>query len=66
MKYDTDFEVSESAGRRYDTLDYRPTFRFDLSGLWRDGRNELRVQNLDRRFRPSERGVLVVGRVGLR
>jgi len=66
VKYDTDFEVSESAGRRYDTLDYRPTFRFDLSGLWRDGRNELRVQNLDRRFRPSERGVLVVGRVGLR
>ncbi|MGD9495201.1 MAG: hypothetical protein AB7Y46_02705 [Armatimonadota bacterium] len=65
VKYDTDFEVSESAGGEYDTLDYSPTFRFDLSGLWREGRNELRIENLERRFRPSEMGVLVVGRVRL-
>ncbi|MGC9317745.1 MAG: hypothetical protein ACP5KN_06905, partial [Armatimonadota bacterium] len=63
VKYDTDFEVNEPAGRKYDTPDYDPVFSFDVSGLWREGRNELRIENLERRFRPSERGVLVVGRV---
>lgn len=65
VKCDTDFEVNEPSGRKYDTLDYSPTFRFDLTGLWRDGRNELRIENLESRFRPSQKGVLVVGRVAL-
>ena len=48
------------------TLDYSPIFRFDIGGLWRDGDNRLRIENLEQRFRPSEDGVLVVGKVELK
>lgn len=65
VKYDNDFELSTPGGGKYDTLDYSPSFRFDLTGLWREGENRLRIENLESRFRPGERGVLVVGRIVL-
>jgi hypothetical protein len=66
VKYDTDFEIDEVAGRKYDTLDYDPLFRFDVDGLWQEDTNTLRIENLERRFRGSDRGVLVVGHIELR
>ncbi len=63
VKYDNDFEIDEVAGRKYDTLDYSPVFRFRIGDLWGEGENRLVIQNLERRFRPTEHGVLVVGHV---
>ncbi len=66
VKYDTDFEVDPLGGRKYDTADYSPLFRFSVADLWRDGVNVLRIENLERRFRPSTHGVLVIGKVELK
>ncbi|MGQ9731723.1 MAG: hypothetical protein ACUVX8_10680 [Candidatus Zipacnadales bacterium] len=65
VKYDTDFAINALSGLKYDTLDYSPRFRFKVADLWREDRNVLRIENLERRFRPSEHGVLIIGELKL-
>lgn len=65
VKYDTDFEISEVTGLKYDTLDYSPIFRFRIGDLWQEGANRLTIENLERRFRPTDHGVMVVGHIRL-
>lgn len=65
VKYAPDFAFAAERAGKYATPDYRPEFRFRIADLWRDGENRLEVMNLEERFRPSERGVLLVGHVML-
>jgi hypothetical protein len=65
VKYDTDFEINEVTGLKYDTLDYSPVFRFRVGDLWQDGENRLTIENLERRFRPTDHGVMVIGHIRL-
>ncbi len=65
VKYDSDFRVNEPSGLKYDTLDYSPVFRFRIGDLWREGDNRLQIENLERRFRPGDTGVMVVGNMSL-
>jgi len=66
VKYDNDWTMGAGAGDRYQTPDYSPLFRFHVADLWRDGENRLEIENLEQRFRPSDKGVLLVKELALR
>lgn len=66
VKYAPAFELEPDRGQKYYTPDYRPLFRFRVGDLWREGDNRLEIANRESRFRPSEQGVLVVGKVAVR
>ncbi len=65
VKYAPDFAFDDARAGKYATPGYHPEFRFRIGDLWREGDNILVITNREERFRPTDRGVLMVDPISL-